>query len=447
MTVTAGSNKVILQGDGATGPPGSPFSLGTSFIGVGAQYISVIYTDAAGNETVLTPLQFTLALTPGQPPNWGRGGTVAYPLSGPAIAVGTSLTVVRTLPLAQAITLQNQASYGQYASAAETALDLETLLLQQIATTFSRALVAPPTDPDTNLVIPNAVQRALQLLGFDGSGLPIAAQPSSALVSTAMQPVVAAATLAAARTEMGIDTSSVLFIGDVHDYYLLGPAPALWLLLEGQQPNRTDFPELFGALAPAMACVVTNTLNSVTGLAFDTAGWAAGWAVEGAGIPAATTISSIDGANAISLSNPATADGASIRVFPYGPGDGLDTFDLPAVAGRVTAALDIANATLTGGNKIGAVLGEQTHTLLATEMPVHTHTPTPAAHQHGNPDFTGQSSGVFGFGASTPQTIPIGARAIPAATQTVAIANAGSGGAHNNVQPTFVTRKIIYAGR
>ena len=456
VTVTAGSNKVILQGDGATGPPGSPFSLGTTFIGVNAQYISVIYTDASGVETVLNPSQYALALTPGNPPNWGYGGTVTYPLTGPAITVGTWLTVVRTLPLAQAITLQNQASYGAYASAAETALDLETLELQQVNGTFSRAVVAPPTDPDANLVIPNYIARALQLLGFDGSGLPIAAQPSSALVSTVMQPVVAASTLAAARAAMGIDISTLLPIGMEVWWPGLGPAPSLWLYEDGSNISRTTYSLLFNAIAPNLAAVVTNTLNTVTGIA-DTTGWSTGWAVEGVGIPGGTTIASV-GVGTISLSNPATANGTSIRVFPFSNGNGSSTFTLPGPQGRTVASLDAAGSILANASAIGENQGTATVTLTTDELAVHTHVNVLGTQQHShlvdrvnggaglgvaNATLGGGPVNVVSVNAGTPSSL----LAENAATGlTLTNAAAGSGNPHANVQPTTIRRLMIYAG-
>ncbi len=446
MTVTAGSNKVILQGDGATGPPGMPFSLGTSFIGVSAAFIEVILTDAAGVETVLSPSQFTLALTPGNPPNWGKGGTVAYPLTGPAIPVGSWLTVVRTLPLAQAITLQNQSSYGAYAASAETALDLETLELQQVSGDFSRALVAPVTDPDVNLVIPNFIQRALQMLGFDSLGQAIAAQPASALVSTAMQPVVAAATLAQARTLMGIDISSLLPIGMEAWWPGLGAAPALWLYEDGSQKNRVDFPELYNVIAPSLAAVVSNTSNAVTGIA-DTTGWAVGWPLEGTGIPGGTVIASV-GVGTISMSNPATADATSIRVFPYGNGNGASTFTMPGPAGRAIAALDVAATTLAGGTTIGANVGDDTHTLIVDEIP----TIIPAG-TNSTPSINNQGGGVVREGTGPFTTTGLGTRwsTAPALALSGAPVFTGTpfglGHPHDNVQPTTIRRLMIYAGR
>lgn len=206
-TVTSAQNKVIISGNNVQ--TSFPFS----FVGVAASDISVIFTNASGVSTTLvqgpgsTQYQVTLtAAAPGQ--LWGVGGTVVYNPGGTPIATGTTLTIVRTVPLTQSTSLQNQASFGQYAAATEKALDQVDMQVQQIAEAQNRVLSAPIVDPSSiNLTLPPAAQRANSGLAFDGSGNVIAGTvPASGTISTAMQPVVSAATLAAGRTAFGLGT-------------------------------------------------------------------------------------------------------------------------------------------------------------------------------------------------------------------------------------------------
>ena len=198
MTVSTSANKVIVAGNGAQ------TSFAFSFIGVAAADLSVIYTDASGNQTTLTQgpgatqYQVTLnAAAAGQ--LWGIGGSITYNPSGTPIATGTTLTIVRTIPYTQGISLQNQASFGQYAQSAETALDLLEMQVQQIGESQARVISAPIVDPSTiNLTLPAAAQRANLALLFDSQGNVIAGQaPAAGTISSAMQPVVNAASLAA----------------------------------------------------------------------------------------------------------------------------------------------------------------------------------------------------------------------------------------------------------
>jgi microcystin-dependent protein len=117
----------------------------------------------------------------------------------------------------------------------------------------------------------------------------------------------------------------------------------------------------------------------------------------------------------------------------FGSGDGSTTFNLPDIRGRVTAGQDDMGGTsanrLTGlsggvnGDTFGATGGSESHVLLATEMPAHTHNVTYSnVEQAGFPS----SRGTAGSGESTRAT-----------------ASAGGGGAHNNVQPTIILNKII----
>lgn len=191
MTIATSSNKVVAQGNGAT----TLFSF-NFLIPISGDEL-VIYTDALGNQTTLTNTQYTLTGF-GVP----AGGTVLYPISGSPIAPGTSLTIARILPLIQTTSISNQGAF--YPNAVEAGLDYSMMAIQQISQQQAQGVFAPIVDTITLNPLPAAAQRANQLLGFDGTGQPIAAQPSSALVSTVMQPVVSAGSIATAVAALGI---------------------------------------------------------------------------------------------------------------------------------------------------------------------------------------------------------------------------------------------------
>jgi microcystin-dependent protein len=122
----------------------------------------------------------------------------------------------------------------------------------------------------------------------------------------------------------------------------------------------------------------------------------------------------------------------------YGVGDGSTTFTLPDCRGRTSAGKDDMGGSsanrLTNqsggldGDTLGATGGSETHTLLTAEMPAHTHQTNPAT--VGISYQSGASSAISG-------AVPL-----TAANTT----STGGGGAHNNVQPTIIFNKIIYAG-
>lgn len=114
----------------------------------------------------------------------------------------------------------------------------------------------------------------------------------------------------------------------------------------------------------------------------------------------------------------------------YGTGDGTTTFNLPDLRGRVSAGKDNMGGTAASrltsvgsgvvGTTLGASGGGETHTLTTAEMPAHTHA---AFRATGGSSSNGLSTG--------------------SATGTSTSGNAGSGSAHNNVQPTIILNKII----
>lgn len=129
----------------------------------------------------------------------------------------------------------------------------------------------------------------------------------------------------------------------------------------------------------------------------------------------------------------------------YGVGDGSTTFNLPDCRGRVSAGQDDMGGTsanrLTGvsggidGDALGGVGGLETHTLTVAQMPSHDHelyanVGNVADGQPNLDDFPGSGGPISAV------NVRVGNR--PTTT-------AGSGAAHNNVQPTIIFNKIIKA--
>lgn len=212
-TINSTVNKTIVLGDGVA----TTFNF--AFVGVAAAYISVIFTDASGNETVLTSgagaTQYQISLNPpATGAIWGLGGTVTYNPSGTPIPAGSTLTIFRTLPLTQAISLQRMNSLSTLGNGAETGLDTGAMQLQQVSENIARAIVAPIVDATPPAPLPPIAQRANHGAAFDGQGNLVAGvTPSSGVISSAMQPVVNAATLAAGRAAFGLGNVATENIG------------------------------------------------------------------------------------------------------------------------------------------------------------------------------------------------------------------------------------------
>lgn len=201
MTISTQANSVTVSGTGSAN------SFSFSFIADSASDISITYTNANGIENVLSPSQYTLTINPPTINQlWGIGGSVIYPISGSPIAIGTTLTITRTLPLTQEVSIQNQGNF--YAQVTEQALDILEMQIQQIQNTAGQALHIP-TGETSNTLLPPAVLRANQALLFDVNGNVVVGQPSGggAPISAAMQPVVAAPTINSALQLLGITPS------------------------------------------------------------------------------------------------------------------------------------------------------------------------------------------------------------------------------------------------
>ena len=192
MTVSSTSSRVVGVGDGSNTVWPFPFKV------LAAADLVVVYTDATGTDTTLSPIVYGTT-------GFGvdLGGTVTYPLSGSPIASGTKLTIYRNLAATQPSAISNQGT--MWPSVIEAALDRLAMIAQGFLDTASRALKISPTDSGTLNPLPNATQRANAFLAVDAAGQPMAAQGIglSAVSSWLATNFLPANSAAAARTALG----------------------------------------------------------------------------------------------------------------------------------------------------------------------------------------------------------------------------------------------------
>lgn len=110
----------------------------------------------------------------------------------------------------------------------------------------------------------------------------------------------------------------------------------------------------------------------------------------------------------------------------WGVGDGSTTFNIPDLRRRVTVGSG-GSGTSTLSNAIGATGGAETHTLTTAELASHTHAQNNGTGTAGSIDemslVDSNNSSLVGTGITT--------------------GSAGSGSAHNNMQPSAVVLRII----
>lgn len=123
----------------------------------------------------------------------------------------------------------------------------------------------------------------------------------------------------------------------------------------------------------------------------------------------------------------------------YGVGDGLTTFNIPDCRGRVLGGA--GNGTGLTARSKGAIVGAETHVLSTNEMPSHTHTSNAVGGTLGLMTSNGDNTASGGL------DVTVGEPNLYAAPVALTINSAGSGAAHNNMQPTiFIGNVFIYAG-
>ena len=144
------------------------------------------------------------------------GGNITFSVAPFDTATLESLTFTRSASDTQNFDIRNQTSVPR--AALEDALDRRTMVSLKQQEEIDRSIKFPVTDTGVSATLPPAAQRALKTMAFDASGNAIVGEaPTGGIVSTAMTPVVQAATVAAGRIAMGASGVSV----SVKDYPFL----------------------------------------------------------------------------------------------------------------------------------------------------------------------------------------------------------------------------------
>jgi len=206
-TVSSTINTITYTGNSAT----TNFSFNFSYPGAASSAASdfTVTIVVSGVTTVLPTNSYTITFNAPVSPNpTGIGGSVLYPLIGSPLATGATITITRTLPAIQTVSLSNQGIL--YPPTLEAEYDYLTMLMQQALNEFGRVVIAPLTDPaGLNYTLPAAASRAGLLSCFDSSGNVTACSVlPQGTVSSVMQPVINAASLALGRTAFGLGTAA-----------------------------------------------------------------------------------------------------------------------------------------------------------------------------------------------------------------------------------------------
>lgn len=353
-----------------------------------AAHLNVIRTSVDGVETVLTENDYQVLL------NADLTGSITLPAPLPT---GEKITLLLNPPFTQLVDLPNQGAWKP--EVLEGALDKLTSCLLKLREEVSRAVkikasndlsdlddlladiealadVAPDVKSLAGVKSDIAVCAAniAVILSADDEASNAASSAQTAaslrdevanmklLVEAAKDQAIAARDEAQAanpisvsdkgRELVGKETASEMRdvlgvasgvpIGSIIDWPV-DVVPAFWARADGAAFSRATYSDLHNALAPELSVIITSGSAVVAGIG-SAQGFKAGMVVEGAEIPAGSTIQSIDGASQITLSANATANGTKCRVYRYGNGDGSSTFNLPKFAGRVSRAWDPSGA-------------------------------------------------------------------------------------------------------
>lgn len=386
MTVETQATKTVYVGNGAS----TVWTYGF-LIPMALELRVSLVNNSSGNASIINPVNYAvtgIGVT--------AGGSVTYPLSGSPVGTGFSLVLERVMPYTQEITFANQGA--AYPADIEDGLDILTLQIQQLADTQRRSIVFSVADTVAQ-TLPLASARANLQLGFDSLGNPIAVAGilPNVQVSSAMIPVVTAATTADALTALGLPGALLNLLipsGVEWDYNAGGTAPTGFVYPIGQ-PCTSIYPDYRAKLIAA---------------------------------------SSPYGSNG---TDPLMPDKRSVVNAGKSNMGGTD------------------NGLLPGGTVLGAILGTASGTLLQSNLPNVTLTFIGTANQPIS--VTPSNGGVFidsrssttvqngtGAGIGVPSSVSPTGNGVFTATGTLSPLNGGvTQTQFSRLQPTFVCNKIL----
>ena len=162
--------------------------------------------------------------------------------------------------------------------------------------------------------------------------------------------------------------------------------PSGFLWCDGSAVSRATYSTLFAAVSKTTTGTTTSGSATIASVADNlTTLGLVGATVEGSGVQSGSVILSVT-SSSITLDKTCTANaaGVSLRIFPFGAGNGSTTFNVPDLRGRVPAGRDgmggSAASRLTSagsgidGANLGKTGGAETVTLSTSQIPAHNHT-------------------------------------------------------------------------
>lgn len=173
MTINSPDRFITYSGDSLVTIFTFPFKVFAT-----SELVVKLQNDLTGVQTLqVLGTDYTAVLSAA--PNSNPGGSITFILTAPA--TGNTVIITSDIALEQPTNLSNQG--GFYPDVINNSLDRATIQIQQVANLSTRALVIPITDTGINTELPNATERALKYLIFDGNGNPDLATYSGGAIS------------------------------------------------------------------------------------------------------------------------------------------------------------------------------------------------------------------------------------------------------------------------
>lgn len=173
MTISSPTRFITHNGNDAATVFTFPFKVFAT-----SELVVKLQNDLTGVQTLqVLGTDYTAVLSAA--PNSNPGGSITFILTAPA--TGNTVIITSDIALEQPTNLSNQG--GFYPDVINNSLDRATIQIQQVANLSTRALVIPITDTGINTELPNATERALKYLIFDGNGNPDLATFSGGSIS------------------------------------------------------------------------------------------------------------------------------------------------------------------------------------------------------------------------------------------------------------------------